>query len=285
MSRILVTGAQGQLGSEIIKISKEYPTFDFIFVDMEEMPLEDITKVIAFLDKTVPDIIISAGAYTAVDKAEIEKELADQVNHLAIDTISHWCSNNGSKLIHISTDYIFDGTSKLPYNENDIAAPINWYGETKRRGELSIERNLNDAVIIRTSWVYSEYGNNFVKTMLRLMNERESISVVNDQIGTPTYALDLAKAIMKILTSDNLVPGFFHYSNEGEISWYEFAVEINRLSGLNCIINAVTSDQFPTAAKRPNFSLLEKTKIKKTYNVLVPEWKESLAKCLKILNS
>ncbi|MGO2358372.1 MAG: dTDP-4-dehydrorhamnose reductase [Mesonia sp.] len=285
MSCILVTGSKGQLGSEIAKISKDYPAFDFIFIDREEMPLEDTEEIISFLNKTAPNLIISAGAYTAVDRAENEKDLADQINHLAVATISKWCAANGAKLIHISTDYIFDGTSEIPYKESDVSAPINWYGETKLRGERAIEHNLIDAVIIRTSWVYSEYGNNFVKTMLRLMRERESIAVVNDQIGTPTYALDLAKAIMKIIESNKWESGVFHYSNEGEISWYDFAFAINELSSLNCAVNGVATDQFPTIAKRPNYSLLDKSKIKKTYDVIIPDWRDSLKECLQILKN
>ncbi|WP_417237033.1 dTDP-4-dehydrorhamnose reductase [Bizionia paragorgiae] len=284
MLHILVTGSKGQLGSEIKKVSKNYPTIQFTFVDREEMPLDDNDFIITFLNQLQPNLIVSAGAYTAVDQAENEKELVDQINHLAVATMAKWCSNNHAKLIHISTDYVFDGKSAIPYKENDHTSPINWYGETKLRGEQAIERIMQEAVIIRTAWVYSEFGHNFVKTMLRLMKERESIGVVNDQVGTPTYALDLAKAIMTIIESDNWVSGVFHFSNEGEISWYDFAVEINKLGGLNCKVNAVSSDQFPTAAKRPNYSLLDKTKIKQTYNVMVPAWEESLKLCLKILN-
>jgi dTDP-4-dehydrorhamnose reductase len=284
MPRILVTGSKGQLGSEIKKISRNFPAYKFIFVNRREMPLEDPDLVLAFLDRCSPDIIISAGAYTAVDKAEVEKDLVNQINHLALDTISKWCFKNDSKLIHLSTDYVFDGTSKTPYKENEPLAPINWYGDSKLKGEQAIIRNLDKAIIIRTSWVYSEYGHNFVKTMLRLMKERESVNVVNDQIGSPTYALDLAKVIMKIVASDTWEFGIFHYSNDGEISWYDFATEIKKLSGLECQINAVSTDSFPYNAKRPNFSLLDKTKIKHTYNIIVPSWKESLAKCLNILN-
>lgn len=284
MTRVLVTGAGGQLGSEIAKISKDYPEMEFLFVDREEMPLENEAQILSFLDKSTPQIIISAGAYTAVDKAEEENILADQINHLAVDTISKWCTKNEAKLVHVSTDYIFDGLSKTPYKEEDASDPINWYGETKLRAEKAIANNDTNAVIIRTSWVYSEYGHNFVKTMLRLMNERDSISVVNDQIGTPTYAYDLAQAIIKIITSNQWKPGVFHYSNEGEISWYEFAVAIKELSNINCEVKGVTSEEFPTIAKRPSYSLLDKTKIKTTYNLSVPNWKDSLSACLKILN-
>lgn len=284
MLHILVTGSKGQLGSEIKKISKDYPTIKFTFVDREEMPLDDNDSIIRFLNQLQPNLIVSAGAYTAVDQAENEKELVDQINHLAVETMAKWCSNNHAKLIHISTDYVFDGKSDIPYKESDFTAPINWYGETKLRGEQAIECIMKEAVIIRTSWVYSEYGNNFVKTMLRLMKDRESIGVVNDQVGTPTYALDLAKTILSIIESDNWVSGVYHYSNEGKISWYDFAIEINKLNGLNCQVNPVSSAQFPTIAKRPNYSLLDKTKIKQTYKLDVPSWEQSLEECLNILN-
>lgn len=284
MLHILVTGSKGQLGSEIKKISKDYPTIKFTFVDREEMPLDDNDSIIRFLNQLQPNLIVSAGAYTAVDQAENEKELVDQINHLAVVTMAKWCADNHAKLIHISTDYVFDGKSDIPYKESDFTAPINWYGETKLRGEQAIERIMKEAVIIRTSWVYSEYGNNFVKTMLRLMKDRESIGVVNDQVGTPTYALDLAKTILSIVESDNWVSGVYHYSNEGVISWYDFAVEINKLSGLNCQVNPVSSAQFSTTAKRPNYSLLDKTKIKQTYKLDVPEWSQSLEECLNKLN-
>ncbi|SEA45686.1 dTDP-4-dehydrorhamnose reductase [Bizionia paragorgiae] len=285
MLHILVTGSKGQLGSEIKKISKDYPTIKFTFVDREEMPLDDNDSIIRFLNQLQPNLIVSAGAYTAVDQAENEKELVDQINHLAVATMAKWCADNHAKLIHISTDYVFDGKSDIPYKESDFTAPINWYGETKLRGEQAIERIMKEAVIIRTSWVYSEYGNNFVKTMLRLMKDRESIGVVNDQVGTPTYAYDLAEAIITIITGDTWEPGVYHYSNEGQISWFEFAVAIKELSQIKCEVKGVTSDEFPTLAKRPKYSLLDKTKIKTTYKLSVPDWKNSLDQCLQILNA
>lgn len=285
MIRILVTGSNGQLGSEIKKLSRDYTDSEFVFVDRETMPLENTNSIISLLNKINPQIIINAGAYTAVDKAEKDKELAEKVNHFAVDTISKWCVKNDAKLIHISTDYVFDGTSKVPYCESDSPAPINWYGETKLRGEMAIKNNEADAVIIRTSWVYSEYGNNFVKTMLRLMKERDHIGVVNDQIGTPTYALDLAQAIFSIIESDNWQSGIYHYSNDGEISWYDFAIAIAALSNLECQIKPVVSKDFPTVASRPNYSLLDKSKITVDYGLTIPDWKESLNKCLQILNS
>lgn len=282
--RVLITGASGQLGSELKKIAKDYASLNFVFVNREAMSLEHTEAIISFLNKVQPDIIINVAAYTAVDNAEKEKEIAEKINHYAVDTISKWCTENDAKLVHISTDYVFDGKSKIPYKERHSSDPINWYGETKLRGEQAIKRNGTKAVIIRTSWLYSEYGHNFVKTMLRLMKERDQIGVVNDQIGTPTYALDLAKAIMKIIKADSWTSGVFHYSNEGQISWYNFAVAINKLSGLSCKVNPVTSEQFLTIANRPNYSLLDKTKIKDTYHIIVPNWKDSLEQCLKRLN-
>ncbi|MBT0607947.1 dTDP-4-dehydrorhamnose reductase [Aequorivita echinoideorum] len=280
MSTILVTGAHGQLGSEIRKISTNFAQFNFVFAGRDEMPLENKDAIVSFLEKTKPSCIINAGAYTAVDKAETERELADQVNHIAVGVIAKWCKLNNTKLIHISTDYVFDGNSQIPLDEAAKTAPVNWYGETKLRGEEAILEAMNDAIIIRTAWVYSEYGNNFVKTMLRLLKERDRLTVVNDQIGAPTYALDLAEAILKIVSSGKWETGIFHYSNKGKISWFDFAIAIKELAQLECEVVPVPSSQFPTAAKRPNYSLLDTSKIEKTYGVQIPFWKDSLRKCL-----
>ncbi|TXE09543.1 dTDP-4-dehydrorhamnose reductase [Gelidibacter salicanalis] len=276
MQKILITGVGGQLGSELQAIAKQYPQFEFIGVDRKELPLDDLNKIKIGLDKIKPNIIISAGAYTAVDKAETEKELVDTVNHLAVAEIAKWAVSNNAKVLHISTDYVFDGTSKTPLDELASTAPINWYGETKLRGEQALLRALPEGIIIRTAWVYSEFGANFVKTMLRLMREKYSISVVNDQIGAPTYAADLANVIMKIIISETWVPGIFHYSNCGEISWYDFAKAIQEISGRDCEVNGVSSDQFPTLAERPKYSLLNTTKIQNTYGLSIPQWKDSL---------
>jgi dTDP-4-dehydrorhamnose reductase len=280
MRKVLVTGFKGQLGSEIAAIANKFESLDFIFVDRDEMPLDDCDLITAFLDNVNPDIIINAGAYTAVDHAEKEKDLANQINHLAVAAIAKWAQKNDAKLLHLSTDYVFDGESSVPLKETDIPNPINWYGTTKLSSEEAILKHLPNGIIIRTSWVYSRFGNNFVKTMLRLMNEKESINVVNDQVGTPTNASDLANAILTIINSNEWVPGIYNYSNEGEISWYDFAKAIQKISGLNCKVHGVDSSQFPTLAKRPSYSLLDKSKIKATYLLKIPDWKDSLKQLL-----
>ncbi|GHE39115.1 dTDP-4-dehydrorhamnose reductase [Sphingobacterium griseoflavum] len=281
--KILVTGAGGQLGSELKDLAAQYSTDSFVFVDRDEMPLDKLDRVRTVLADVQPDIIISGGAYTAVDRAESEPDLVDVINHLAVEAMAQWANANDRKLIHISTDYVFQGTSAAPLKEDEPTHPINVYGLTKQKGEVAITDSGADAVIIRTAWVYSAYGANFVKTMIRLMGEREEISVIADQVGSPTYAHDLAKAILDIIYTDKWQAGIYHFSNEGEISWYDFAVAIRDLKGLNCKINAIPTAQYPTPAKRPKFSLLDKTKIKAQFGVAVPEWKESLKRMLEKL--
>ncbi|MEZ0450836.1 dTDP-4-dehydrorhamnose reductase [Sphingobacterium thalpophilum] len=278
--KILVTGAYGQLGSEIKDLSVKYPDDSFIFVDREEMPLDNLTEVLNVLETEHPDLIISGGAYTAVDKAESEPELVDIINHQAVALMAKWAKENGKKLIHISTDYVFAGNSSTPLKEDEPTDPINVYGLSKQRGEAAIISSGSDAIIIRTAWVYSSYGANFVKTMIRLMTERDEISVIADQIGSPTYARDLAQAILVVAYSDNWTKGIYHFSNEGEISWYDFAVAIRELRHLDCRINPIVTEQYPTPAKRPKYSLLDKTKIKNTFGVNVPEWRQSLSEML-----
>ena len=278
--KILVTGASGQLGSEIKELSVNYIDDTFIFVDREEMPLDDLTQVLSVIEYVNPDLIISGGAYTAVDKAESEAELVDIINHQAVARMAEWTKQNNRKLIHISTDYVFQGTSSTPLKENEQTNPINVYGLTKQKGEEAIISSDADAVIIRTAWVYSSYGANFVKTMIRLMTDREEISVIGDQVGSPTYAHDLAQVILEIAHSEKWAKGIYHFSNEGEISWYDFAVAIKELKNLDCHIKSITTVEYPTAAKRPSYSLLDKTKIKQTFGVAVPEWKQSLSNML-----
>lgn len=278
--KILVTGAYGQLGSEIKDLSAQYAENTFVLVDREEMPLDDLDKVLEVISTVNPDLIVSGGAYTAVDKAESEAELVDLINHQAVATMAKWAKDNNKKLIHISTDYVFQGNSSTPLKEEEPTDPINIYGLTKQKGELAITESGADAIIIRTAWVYSSYGANFVKTMIRLMTDREEISVIADQIGSPTYARDLAQTILAIAHSDKWTKGIYHFSNEGEISWYDFAVAIRELRGLDCKINPIPTEQYPTPAKRPKYSLLDKTKIKNTFDAQVPEWKHSLSEML-----
>ena len=283
LKKVLITGATGQLGSELKSIFSDSTGFDCFYLDRQQLPLDQIIIIQDILKVYEPDIVIHAGAYTAVDKAESEPAIADRVNYLASEEIAQYCRLNDVKLIAISTDYVFDGESNKALNEDATVAPINTYGLSKLRGEQAIQKWCPEAVIIRTSWVYSTYGNNFVKTMIRLMTDRSEISVINDQIGSPTYAYDLALAIKTILNANQWQSGIYNYSNEGEISWFDFAQAIKEMKGLECTIHPINTDQYPTAAKRPKFSLLDKTKIKAVYGVNVPDWKDSLNKMLKKL--
>jgi dTDP-4-dehydrorhamnose reductase len=276
MEKILVTGALGQLGSEIKLLSSHYPQFEWVFVDREEMPLDDLEGIEKSLEIIKPTVIFSCAAYTAVDRAESEPEVAKIVNELSVAVIAKYAKANQVKMIHISTDYVFDGNSSTPLKEEAPTSPINVYGETKLGGELACLQFNPETIIIRTAWVYSKFGNNFVKTMQRLMQERESISVVNDQVGSPTYAADLAKAMIDILVSGKWISGIYHFSNEGEINWYQFALAIKELGGYTCEVKGIPASNYPTPAKRPNYSLLDKTKIKETYGVEVPFYKDSL---------
>ncbi|MGO4819425.1 dTDP-4-dehydrorhamnose reductase [Flavobacterium sp. W22_SRS_FP1] len=283
MKKILVTGATGQLGSELRVLSENYAQYEWVFADRTQVSLDDLLVLENQLNGIRPNIILNCGAYTAVDKAEEEQELADLINHQSVKIISQYANNNQVKLIHISTDYVFDGTSAVALTEDATTRPINVYGATKRAGELACLEANPDAVIIRTSWVYSRFGNNFVKTMQRLLEERDTISVVNDQIGSPTYAADLAQAIMDIVTAQEWVPGIYNYSNEGEISWYEFVLAIQEIGSYECEVKGIPSSSYPTRAKRPAFSLLDKAKIKEIYGVNVPDYKDSLRICMGLL--
>ncbi|WP_343563123.1 dTDP-4-dehydrorhamnose reductase [Sphingobacterium sp.] len=278
--KIVITGATGQLGSELHELLINDTEKECYFLDRKQLPLDQMLLIQDILAMYQPDLIIHAGAYTAVDKAEEDCETANLVNHLACEEIAQYCRLHGAKLIAISTDYVFDGNAAVPLTEDAPTAPINVYGQTKLAGEQAIQKWHPEAVIIRTSWVYSAYGKNFVKTMCRLMAEREEVNVINDQMGSPTYAKDLAIAILKIADATNWNPGIYHYSNEGEISWYDFAVAIRDFRSFDCQVKPILTSAYPTAAKRPKYSLLDKAKIKAVYDVVVPEWKESLARML-----
>ncbi|WP_282638535.1 dTDP-4-dehydrorhamnose reductase [Sphingobacterium thalpophilum] len=278
--RVLVTGANGQLGSELEDVLSSCTDKEFYFLDRKQLPLDQTMIIQDILGQYQPDLIIHAAAYTAVDKAESEPEMADRVNHLATEEIAQYCRIHGVKLIAVSTDYVFDGNTNRPLSEHSAVDPINVYGLTKLKGEQAIQKWLPEGIIIRTSWVYSRYGNNFVKTMIRLMTERDEISVIEDQIGSPTYARDLAVAILRMIDAQSWEGGIYHYSNEGQISWYDFALAIREIKGLDCKINPIPTTAYPTAAKRPNYSLLDKEKIKKVFHVEVPFWKDSLENML-----
>ncbi|WP_164123437.1 dTDP-4-dehydrorhamnose reductase [Sphingobacterium sp. xlx-130] len=278
--KILITGSNGQLGSELRDILENDSRYETYFLDRKQLPLDHPMIIQDILGMYQPDLIVHAAAYTAVDKAESEPVLADAVNHLASEEIAQYCRLHGAKLIALSTDYVFDGNSDVALTEDTPVDPVNTYGLTKLKGEQAILKWHPESIVIRTSWVYSAYGNNFVKTMIRLMTERDEISVINDQIGSPTYAKDLALAIVDIIEGDDWVGGLYHYSNEGEISWYDFATAIKEIKGLDCKINPIPTTQYPTPAKRPKYSLLDKSKIKRTFKVEVPNWRESLQKML-----
>ncbi|NQU33532.1 MAG: dTDP-4-dehydrorhamnose reductase [Bacteroidetes bacterium] len=278
MNNILVTGSNGQLGSEIRVLSSQFPQYNFIFTDVDELNLADADAVDTFFNSNDVSVCINCAAYTAVDKAEDDQELAMLINYKAVENIAGVCNRNNSLLIHISTDYVFNGRNFKPYEEVDPPAPDSYYGLTKLKGEEAVLGLSKKAVIIRTSWLYSSFGNNFVKTMIRLGNDRDELGVVADQVGTPTYAADLASAIMSIITKveDNVIKEIYHYSNEGVISWYDFAKVIMAHQNINCNVIAIESKDFPAKAPRPFYSVLNKAKIKSDFQIEVPYWMDSL---------
>jgi len=295
--RILVTGKNGQLGRSIQKIvntdtktDNNQNLNDFIFVGRGDIDLSSESSISHYFNNNDKfDIIINCAAYTQVDKAEQEAELANQINHLAVKQLASIASNQLAKLLHISTDYVFDGESGKPYTETDTPNPINTYGRTKLAGEKVLKTVMPmNAIVIRTSWLYSEYDNNFVSTMLKLGKERDEISVVNDQMGSPTYTADLADVILEIIKhkkfrDEGQSTQIYHYSNDGEISWYEFAKEIFKIEKIECEVNPITTQQYPTPAKRPRNTLMNKDKIIKVFNIKISNWKSSLNTCLTIL--
>jgi dTDP-4-dehydrorhamnose reductase len=280
VKKILVTGANGQLGKELRDIAAAFPSFEFLFLSREDLPIHHFDLVRNTFVGFKPDYCINCAAYTAVDKAETEKDLAFIVNAESVGILAAVSREQHCKFIHISTDYVFAGDSPKPYKESDATAPVSVYGQSKLAGEQEAMRENTASVIIRTSWVYSYHCNNFVKTMMRLMKERTEISVVSDHVGSPTWAADLAVFIMHIIQFSTWHPGIFHFSNEGKISWYDFANEIKQLIQSNTIIHPIPTSAYPTPAKRPAFSLLDKSKIKSVFAYNPPDWKESLQKCV-----
>jgi dTDP-4-dehydrorhamnose reductase len=284
MHNILVTGANGQVGSELQELSTRY-TYNFFFATKDDLDITDEQSIEDYISKNKITSIINCAAYTAVDKAEEDKEGADLVNRKAVKKLAKIAQKNDIKLIHISTDYVFDGKSFKPYCEEFQTNPNSVYGQTKLEGELEMIRiNPFNSIIIRTSWVYSSFGNNFVKTMLRLGKNKEELGVIFDQVGTPTYARDLARTILDILPHvKNEKVQIYNYSNEGVLSWYDFAKEIMNQARLECKVNPIETYQYPTPANRPHYSLLNKAKIKKEFDVEIPYWKDSLKDCLEII--
>lgn len=284
---ILVTGSGGQLGMEIWKLSDQYPSYKFLFATRDDLPIDNFKLVKDFFEKQQIHHCINCAAFTAVDKAESEREKAFLINADAAGNLATICKEHQAQLIHISTDYVFDGGSSTPYKEEERISPVNVYGESKLRGEELVLNHNSSAVILRTSWVYSSFGNNFVKTMHRLLQEKESINVVDDQYGCPTYAADLAEAIMTIIEKENgdqSKTGIFNYCNAGTTTWYEFAMAIKKYSKSECVINPITSAEYPVAAKRPQYSVLDTTKIRETFGITIPNWKDSLKTCLSFIS-
>jgi dTDP-4-dehydrorhamnose reductase len=283
--KILITGAYGQLGNEIKELSVNYPNWEFIFTDIDSLDITNENAVTGFFQKTKPGFVVNCAAYTAVDKAESDVETATKINAVAPGILARAAKKNSARIIQISTDYVFNGAAFQPLTESEVVEPTGVYGRTKLEGEQNCRKEDPGAVIIRTSWLYSAFGNNFVKTMLHLGKERDSLNVVFDQVGTPTYAADLAGAILSIIEISEkgpgkFVPGIYHYSNEGVASWFDFTKAIFDVSGINCKVSPVLSDQFPTPAKRPNYSVLDKSKIKNTFALEIPYWKDSLQVCI-----
>jgi dTDP-4-dehydrorhamnose reductase len=287
MAVILITGANGQLGNELRIVSKNFYGYDFIFTDIDTLNITNYENTLEFIKKSGPDWIINCAAYTLVDKAEAEPEQALLINGTAVKNITEAIRETECRFIHVSTDYVYDGKANVPYNENVPADPQSAYGRSKLAGEKYALLH-QGAMIIRTAWLYSSFGNNFVKTILRHAAEKESLNVVFDQTGTPTYAADLAGAIMNIVSGviRNQVamnPGIYNYSDEGVCSWYDFATEIVKDAGLPCKINPILSKDYRQAAQRPTYSVMDKSKIRENYGLSIPHWRTSLLKCLKLL--
>ena len=289
MKNILVTGAYGQLGNEVRILSANYQEYNFMFTDVDSLDITDKDELIDFVTGNDIRYIINCAAYTAVDKAEDDSELCEKINATAVKNLGLAAAEAGAGIIHVSTDYVFDGTSCRPYTEDMPTKPCSVYGKTKLKGEKNLFKVCPNAIVIRTAWLYSPFGNNFVKTMIKLGSERESLNVIFDQVGTPTYAEDLADAILKAMDqtidTDHDKGGIYHFSNEGVCSWYDFTIKIHEIAGINtCKVNPIETKDYPTKAARPHYSVLNKTKIKQTFNIIIPHWEASLKECIKELS-
>lgn len=284
MKNILVTGANGQLGNEMRVLSDKHKDYNYFFTDVAELDICKEEAVMDFVKENGINVIVNCAAYTAVDKAEDQVDLCSKLNNDAVGYLAKAAAANRAEFIQISTDYVFDGTKHLPYKETDPTCPNSVYGVTKLNGEAKAMSYCEKTMIIRTAWLYSTFGNNFVKTMIRLGKEREALGVVFDQIGTPTYARDLARAIF-VAIDKGVVPGIYHFSNEGVCSWYDFTKSVHRIAGITtCKVNPLHTDEYPAKAARPNYSVLDKTKIKTTYGIEIPHWEESLEECIEELD-
>ncbi len=282
---VLITGSKGQLGQEFSIISQAYSNFNFFFTSSSELDITNHESVVKYIKQNKINIILNCAAYTAVDKAETEENVARKVNVSGVENLINALPSNG-KMIHFSTDYVFNGENFKPYKETEKVNPIGIYGNTKQEGEKYIIRSKKESIVIRTSWVYSSFGKNFVKTMLKLGEERDELGVVFDQIGTPTYARDLARACLQIITNNIQIDELakvYNYSNEGVASWYDFAKAIMELGNIDCNVKPIETKDFPTLARRPNYSLLNKSKIKKDFEMDIPYWRDSLKECIKLI--
>ena len=287
MKKILVTGAGGQLGSEIRFLSANIKDREFVFTDYQELDITDRQAVLTYIEQGQFYAVINCAAYTAVDKAESDKEKAYLINETGAGYLAEASDKIGAKFVHVSTDFIFDGTHSTPILEDDKPGPLSVYGASKLAGELAVLKANPDCLMFRTSWVYSSFGGNFVKTMLRLCIERENLSVIFDQIGTPTYARDLAQVILGTLDKaiDKKISGVYNYSNEGVASWFDFAIAIRDIAGLKTKITPIETTQYPTPATRPKYSVLNKKKVKDTFGIEIPYWRESLVSCMKLITA
>jgi len=284
MKNILITGANGQLGNEMRLLSSENNQYNYFFTDVQELDICDEQAIQKFVTENQIDVIVNCAAYTAVDKAEDNADLCGKLNAVAPGYLAKAAESRGAAMIQVSTDYVFNGTNHIPYTEEEPTCPASVYGNTKLEGEQNVMSNCSKAIVIRTAWLYSTFGNNFVKTMIRLGMERESLGVVFDQIGTPTYARDLARAIYAAINK-GIVPGIYHFSNEGVCSWYDFTLAIHRIAGIStCKVNPLHTADYPSKAARPHYSVLDKTKIKKTFDIEIPHWEVSLQECINDIN-